>query len=204
MYELLRILCIAIEPGVPEFVHTFIVTKNVNIQWYFSCHMLKVFVEIHLWWIMMPGFYSVVSSFIYLWCIVDIRNELHTINFIIYFNLLLFLIEIHIVYKHSIVIYLCGFLHWTVFITNAVYIWIFHLWKFRNLYILNTLIHTKQYMAPKIRDSLSLQWRHNERNDVSNHHRLDCLFNCLFRHISKKTPTSLVFVRGKKYDISYG
>ena len=33
----------------------------------------------------------------------------------------------------------------------------------------------------------SLQWRHNERDDVSNHRRLDCLLNRLFRHRSKKT-----------------
>ena len=33
----------------------------------------------------------------------------------------------------------------------------------------------------------SLQWRHNERDDVSNHRRLDCLFNRLFRRRWKKT-----------------
>ena len=33
----------------------------------------------------------------------------------------------------------------------------------------------------------TLQWRHNERNGVSNHRRLDCLFNRLFRRRSKKT-----------------
>ena len=32
-----------------------------------------------------------------------------------------------------------------------------------------------------------LQWRHNERNGVSNHRRLDCLLNCLLRRRSKKT-----------------
>ena len=30
------------------------------------------------------------------------------------------------------------------------------------------------------------QWRHNERHGVSNHRRLDCLFNRLFMHRSKK------------------
>ena len=34
----------------------------------------------------------------------------------------------------------------------------------------------------------SLQWRHNERDDFSNHRRLDCLLSRLFRHRSKKTP----------------
>ena len=33
----------------------------------------------------------------------------------------------------------------------------------------------------------ALQWRHNERNGVSNHQPHDCLFNRLFRHKSKKT-----------------
>ena len=32
-----------------------------------------------------------------------------------------------------------------------------------------------------------LQWRHNKRDGVSNHRRLDCLLNCLFRRRSKKT-----------------
>ena len=34
---------------------------------------------------------------------------------------------------------------------------------------------------------LTLQWRHNERDGVSNHRHLDCLLNCLFRHKWKKT-----------------
>ena len=33
----------------------------------------------------------------------------------------------------------------------------------------------------------TLQWRHNEGDGISNHRRLDCLFNRLFRRISKKT-----------------
>ena len=31
------------------------------------------------------------------------------------------------------------------------------------------------------------QWRHNESDGISNHRRLDCLLNRLFRHRSKKT-----------------
>ena len=34
----------------------------------------------------------------------------------------------------------------------------------------------------------SLQWRHNERDGVSNHQPHDCLLNRLFWHRSKKTP----------------
>ena len=33
---------------------------------------------------------------------------------------------------------------------------------------------------------VSLQWRHNERNDVSNHPRIDSLLNYLFSCGSKK------------------
>ena len=33
----------------------------------------------------------------------------------------------------------------------------------------------------------SLQWCHNQRDDVPNHQRLDCLLDCLFRRRSKKT-----------------
>ena len=33
----------------------------------------------------------------------------------------------------------------------------------------------------------SLQWRHNEHDGVSNHQPHECLLNCLFRHIWKKT-----------------
>ena len=36
-------------------------------------------------------------------------------------------------------------------------------------------------------NAITLPWRHNERDGVSNHRRLDCLLNLLFRHISKKT-----------------
>ena len=35
--------------------------------------------------------------------------------------------------------------------------------------------------------TISLQWRHNERDGASNHQRLDCLLNCLLRRRSKKT-----------------
>ena len=33
---------------------------------------------------------------------------------------------------------------------------------------------------------VSLQWRHNEQDGVSNHQPYDCLLNCLFRPRSKK------------------
>ena len=35
---------------------------------------------------------------------------------------------------------------------------------------------------------VALQWRHNERDGVSNHQPRDCLLNRLFRYRSKKTP----------------
>ena len=36
---------------------------------------------------------------------------------------------------------------------------------------------------------ITLRWRHNEHDDVSNHQGLDCLLNRLFRLRSKKTST---------------
>ena len=44
----------------------------------------------------------------------------------------------------------------------------------------------------------TLQWRHNERDSVSNYLSLDCLLNRLVRRRSKKTSNSasLAFVRG--------
>ena len=46
--------------------------------------------------------------------------------------------------------------------------------------------------------TVTLQWRHNERDVVSNHQPHDCLLNRLFRRRSKKTSSSasLAFVRG--------
>ena len=45
---------------------------------------------------------------------------------------------------------------------------------------------------------ISLQWRHNERDVVSNHQRLDCFFNRFFSGVDQRkhqSSTSLVFVR---------
>ena len=41
--------------------------------------------------------------------------------------------------------------------------------------------------AGKFSFTLPLQWRHNDRDGVSNHRRFDCLLNRLFRRRSKKT-----------------
>ena len=35
--------------------------------------------------------------------------------------------------------------------------------------------------------TISLQWRHNERDGVSNHRRIDCLLNCFFRQNKEKS-----------------
>ena len=44
--------------------------------------------------------------------------------------------------------------------------------------------YTYIYAAPGF---LTLHWRHNERDSVSNRRRLHCLLNCWFRRESKKT-----------------
>ena len=45
---------------------------------------------------------------------------------------------------------------------------------------------------------IALQWRHNERDSVSNHRRLDCLLNRLFMPDQRKhqSSASLAFMRG--------
>ena len=61
------------------------------------------------------------------------------------------------------------------------------------LYIIYIYIYTYIYTYIAFRDTLrvlgcpnTLQWRHCELDGVSNHRRLDCLFNRSFRHRSKE------------------
>ena len=49
------------------------------------------------------------------------------------------------------------------------------------------LCNTDNWSLPLQWANSSLQWRHNGRDGVSNHRRLDCVLNCLFRRRSKKT-----------------
>ena len=42
------------------------------------------------------------------------------------------------------------------------------------------------YNSKQRKPSSSLQWRHNERDGVSNHRRLHCQLSCCFRRRSKK------------------
>ena len=50
------------------------------------------------------------------------------------------------------------------------------------------LIHTDFNFESERKRTISLQWRHNERDGVSNHQPHDCLLIRLFRRRSKKTP----------------
>ena len=51
----------------------------------------------------------------------------------------------------------------------------------------NNLCSTTQVICSHVkRHESALQWRHNERDGVSNHQTHDCLLNRLFRHRSKK------------------
>ena len=58
-----------------------------------------------------------------------------------------------------------------------------HLWHKVQTY---SRLHTHSPIRV-VRCIVALQWRHNGRCDVSNHRRLDCLLNRLFRRKSKKT-----------------
>ena len=48
--------------------------------------------------------------------------------------------------------------------------------------------HRCEKISPPFWNRITLQWRHNERNGVSNYRRLHCLLNCWFKRRSKKTP----------------
>ena len=48
-------------------------------------------------------------------------------------------------------------------------------------------------------DMITLQWRHNERDGVSNHQPYDCLFMRLFRRRSKKKSKLRVTVSSIPY-----
>ena len=59
------------------------------------------------------------------------------------------------------------------------------------LLLIILIIVWKSYTATQCHKTLrtmTLQWRHNDHNGVSNHHRLECLLNRVFRRKSKKTP----------------
>ena len=70
-----------------------------------------------------------------------------------------------------------------------------------SLIVLSVMRDRRRNLWWKIYDgsaSPTLQWRHNERNGVSNHQPHDCLLNRLFRRRSKKISKIRVtgFVRG--------
>ena len=64
--------------------------------------------------------------------------------------------------------------------------------KTAQLKIINAITTSRMYFhacelqgIPRVTQTfhlLSLRWRHYESDGVSNHRRLDCLLNCLFRH----------------------
>ena len=59
-----------------------------------------------------------------------------------------------------------------------------HFWV---LYMCGTYLNVKNEFVKTMLHMFSLQWRHNEDDDVSSHRRLDCLLNRLFKRRSKKT-----------------
>ena len=69
-------------------------------------------------------------------------------------------------------------------ITNA--------WRVTSLKFIGNVTHDFSTASTHFASDWALQWRHNERDVVSNHRRLDCLLNRLFRRRSKKTQKLLV------------
>ena len=67
------------------------------------------------------------------------------------------------------------------------------LWRYRPS---ATMMMTKTDLAGS--STMPSHWRHNQRHGVSNHRQLECLFNHLFRLISKKAskPALLALCRG--------
>ena len=64
--------------------------------------------------------------------------------------------------------------------------WVLPHW-FLMVQIFSKCIYCFQVWSGKFKGGLSLQWRHNGHDGVSNHQPLDCLRNYLFRRWSKKT-----------------
>ena len=56
----------------------------------------------------------------------------------------------------------------------------------------DSIANTMRLLSFSTESSITLQWRHNERDGDSNHRRLDCLFNRFFRHRLKKTLKLIV------------
>ena len=71
--------------------------------------------------------------------------------------------------------------------TNVTEIW-YHEFDTKKL-IWKCCLHNPSYFVSAwiLKLTRSLQWRHNERDGISNHQPNDCLLNRLFRHRSKKT-----------------
>ena len=58
---------------------------------------------------------------------------------------------------------------------------------YKNIVNLINIIHENLQTDLQMTIYFTLQWRHNERDGVSNRQPIDCLLNRLFRHRSKKT-----------------
>ena len=65
--------------------------------------------------------------------------------------------------------------------------WAFYLNWINKCRILHLLEFFQGYWLDWPYPSITLKWRHNERDGVPNHQPHDCLLNRLFRHRSKKT-----------------
>ena len=68
--------------------------------------------------------------------------------------------------------------------TQHVFLFQHHLMGYR---CMDQSHHQVDFPIQTFRCNYALQWRHNGRDGVSNHQRLECLFNRLFSRRSKKT-----------------
>ena len=98
-------------------------------------------------------------------------------------------------YRHQLISILCTPVDSKLYILRLSHRWFA---KINSIYSIHCrgMLQYKTLFRKDI--SPSLQWRHNGRDNVSNHQPHDCLLSRLFRHRSKKTSkfrASLAFVR---------
>ena len=64
--------------------------------------------------------------------------------------------------------------------------WLFLCYLYHLVYLGTVAVEVKQPWAMWLQLTITLQWRHNGRDSVSNHQPHDCLLNCLFKRRLKK------------------
>ena len=93
---------------------------------------------------------------------------------------------------------ICHSVCWTLHFLVIEHDWLKHSLKGYASALLDLKLDINDCSVNMFLSGLSLQWRHNDRDGVSNYQPHDCLLNRLFRHWWKRhqSSASLAFVRG--------